>query len=140
MNSGSSRSHCIFTFKTCVTGADGVQRKSQTHLVDLAGSERAGRTQAMGDRLKEAAAINKSLTTLASVIRTLVDNAEGKKKEQLPPFRDSKFTYILKESLCGNSRTIMMAAISPSGEDFEDMFGRPTYPNHPCIRALSLDA
>eukprot|EP00405_Crypthecodinium_cohnii_P052743 CAMPEP_0206596292 /NCGR_PEP_ID=MMETSP0325_2-20121206/43472_1 /ASSEMBLY_ACC=CAM_ASM_000347 /TAXON_ID=2866 /ORGANISM="Crypthecodinium cohnii, Strain Seligo" /LENGTH=1717 /DNA_ID=CAMNT_0054107095 /DNA_START=132 /DNA_END=5285 /DNA_ORIENTATION=- len=120
MNNGSSRSHCIFTFRTAVTGEDGVLRKSQTHLVDLAGSERAGRTQATGDRLKEGAAINKSLTSLATVIRTLADNAEGKKKEQVPPFRDSKLTYILKESLCGNSRTIMMAAISPSGEDYEE--------------------
>lgn len=123
MNSGSSRSHCVFTFKTSVCGADGIARKSQTHLVDLAGSERAGRTQASGDRLKEGAAINKSLTTLATVIRTLAENSEGKKKEQVPPFRDSKLTYILKESLCGNSRTIMMAAISPSLEDYEETMG-----------------
>eukprot|EP00928_Gymnodinium_smaydae_P048720 TRINITY_DN3261_c0_g2_i1.p1 TRINITY_DN3261_c0_g2~~TRINITY_DN3261_c0_g2_i1.p1 ORF type:complete len:648 (+),score=101.19 TRINITY_DN3261_c0_g2_i1:57-2000(+) len=118
MNFGSSRSHCIFTFKTSITKADGAAKVSQTHLVDLAGSERATRTGAQGDRLKEGAAINKSLSALARVISALASNS-GKKKS-LPPFRDSKLTFVLKESLSGNSKTYMMAAISPSLPDFEE--------------------
>jgi len=116
MNATSSRSHCIFTFKTSVSEEGGNAKMSQTHLVDLAGSERAGRTKATGDRLQEAAAINKSLSNLARVISEL---AKGKKRNN-PPFRDSKLTYILKESLCGNSKTIMMAAISPSAIDYDE--------------------
>jgi len=88
---------------------------SQTHLVDLAGSERAGRTQATGQRLKEGAAINQSLSALSRVISEL-----SKKKKGNPPFRDSKLTYILKESLSGNSKTIMMAALSPNSADYEE--------------------
>lgn len=116
MNATSSRSHCIFTFKTSVQDPSGQAKLSQTHLVDLAGSERTKRTKASGDRLKEGAAINKSLSTLARVISALA----SKKKDTNPPFRDSKLTYILKESLCGNSKTVMMAAISPSKWDFEE--------------------
>eukprot|EP00929_Paragymnodinium_shiwhaense_P007842 TRINITY_DN111753_c0_g1_i1.p1 TRINITY_DN111753_c0_g1~~TRINITY_DN111753_c0_g1_i1.p1 ORF type:complete len:961 (+),score=278.41 TRINITY_DN111753_c0_g1_i1:71-2953(+) len=121
MNFGSSRSHCIFTFKTSVTAADGVAKISQTHLVDLAGSERANRTQATGGRLKEGAAINQSLSTLSRVISALAENAaKGGKNVKNPPFRDSKLTFVLKESLSGNSRTYMMAAISPSLGDYEE--------------------
>eukprot|EP00930_Biecheleria_cincta_P035247 TRINITY_DN24251_c0_g1_i1.p1 TRINITY_DN24251_c0_g1~~TRINITY_DN24251_c0_g1_i1.p1 ORF type:complete len:781 (-),score=210.65 TRINITY_DN24251_c0_g1_i1:31-2316(-) len=116
MNATSSRSHCIFTFKTNLEKKGSAAIMSQTHLVDLAGSERAGRTKATGDRLKEGAAINQSLSTLARVISELAK--KGKKKN--PPFRDSKLTYILKESLCGNSKTVMMAAISPNFLDFEE--------------------
>eukprot|EP00913_Durusdinium_trenchii_P007349 g6908.t1 len=91
----------------------------RTHLVDLAGSERAGRTKATGDRLKEGAAINQSLSTLARVISELAKSAKTKKKPN-PPFRESKLTYILKESLCGNSKTVMMAAISPNFTDYDE--------------------
>eukprot|EP00933_Yihiella_yeosuensis_P083384 TRINITY_DN9758_c0_g1_i2.p1 TRINITY_DN9758_c0_g1~~TRINITY_DN9758_c0_g1_i2.p1 ORF type:complete len:824 (-),score=198.33 TRINITY_DN9758_c0_g1_i2:256-2646(-) len=117
MNATSSRSHCIFTFKTSVSESGGVAKMSQTHLVDLAGSERAGRTKATGDRLKEGAAINQSLSTLARVISEL---AKKQKKKSNPPFRDSKLTYILKESLAGNSKTVMMAAISPNVLDYDE--------------------
>jgi hypothetical protein len=89
---------------------------SHTHLVDLAGSERARRTQATGDRLKEGASINQSLSTLAHVISEL---AKGSKKGS-PPFRNSKLTLILKESLSGNSKTVMMAAIAPSSADYAE--------------------
>jgi len=117
MNSTSSRSHCIFTFKTSVTSPNGKQTNmSQTHLVDLAGSERTSRTKAKGDRLKEGVAINQSLSTLARVISELAK----KTKHSQPPFRDSKLTYILKESLCGNSKTFMIAAISPSSADYDE--------------------
>ncbi|CAK0887114.1 unnamed protein product [Prorocentrum cordatum] len=117
MNATSSRSHCIFSFKTNLISGDQV-KLSQTHLVDLAGSERQKRTQAAGDRLKEGAAINQSLSTLARVISALADSS--KKKAANPPFRTSKLTHILKESLCGNSKTVMMAAISPSLADYEE--------------------
>lgn len=119
MNATSSRSHCIFTFKTSLTEPDQPSKVSQTHLVDLAGSERAGRTKATGDRLKEGAAINQSLSTLARVISELAKSAKSKKKPN-PPFRESKLTYILKESLCGNSKTVMMAAISPNFLDYDE--------------------
>ncbi|OLP84760.1 Kinesin-related protein 1 [Symbiodinium microadriaticum] len=119
MNATSSRSHCIFTFKTSLTEPDQPSKVSQTHLVDLAGSERAGRTKATGDRLKEGAAINQSLSTLARVISELAKSSKTKKKPN-PPFRESKLTYILKESLCGNSKTVMMAAISPNFLDFDE--------------------
>eukprot|EP00439_Symbiodinium_sp_Y106_P069546 s358_g11.t6 len=118
MNATSSRSHCIFTFKTSLTEPDQPSKVSQTHLVDLAGSERAGRTKATGDRLKEGAAINQSLSTLARVISELAKSSKTKKPN--PPFRESKLTYILKESLCGNSKTVMMAAISPNFLDFDE--------------------
>lgn len=116
MNSQSSRSHCIFTFKTSVRDASGQTKFANTHLVDLAGSERAKRSQATGDRLKEGANINHALSTLARVITALAN----KKSTQAPPFRDSKVTHILKESLCGNSKTVMIAAISPSVADYKE--------------------
>ncbi|CAK0804386.1 unnamed protein product [Prorocentrum cordatum] len=117
MNVSSSRSHCIFTFKTSLVEPDGTTKMSQTHLVDLAGSERVSRTKAEGDRLKEGAAINKALSTLARVISELARSGKNRGK---PPFRDSKLTHVLKESLCGNSKTVMMAAISPSAVDFDE--------------------
>jgi len=130
MNASSSRSHCIFSFKTVVSTVSelrtGVVEKSekmsQTHLVDLAGSERAGRTHATGDRLKEGAAINQSLSTLARVISDLAKQSAGVNKaiKTKPAFRDSKLTYILKESLSGNSKTVMMAAISPNYMDYDE--------------------
>jgi len=116
MNATSSRSHCIFTFKTSVSKkGDDISKMSQTHIVDLAGSERAARTAATGDRLKEGASINQSLSALALVISELTSKAKT-----VPPFRTSKLTHILKESLCGNSKTIMMAALSPSARDYAE--------------------
>lgn len=112
MNATSSRSHCIFTFKVEIEETAAGDRpkviKSWVNLVDLAGSERQKKTGAKGDVLKEGAAINKSLSTLAKVTSCL---AEGKGQ---PPFRDSKLTLLLRDSLSGNSKTIMMAAVSPA--------------------------
>mmetsp|Transcript_114371 Transcript_114371/g.220243 ORF Transcript_114371/g.220243 Transcript_114371/m.220243 type:complete len:562 (+) Transcript_114371:2-1687(+) len=122
MNASSSRSHCMFSFKTCITEKGKVAR-SQTHLVDLAGSERAGRTKATGDRLKEGAAINQSLSALARVISELAKMSDPKvknKKKIQVPWRQSKLTFILKDSLSGNSMTAMMAAISPNMPDYEE--------------------
>eukprot|EP00928_Gymnodinium_smaydae_P036088 TRINITY_DN2526_c0_g1_i3.p1 TRINITY_DN2526_c0_g1~~TRINITY_DN2526_c0_g1_i3.p1 ORF type:complete len:889 (-),score=227.36 TRINITY_DN2526_c0_g1_i3:68-2734(-) len=118
MNASSSRSHCVFTFKINMRTESGNGRfVSATNLVDLAGSERSKRTGATDERLKEGAAINQSLSTLARVISEL---AKASKKGIQPPFRDSKLTMILKESLSGNSKTFMMAAISPNAIDYEE--------------------
>ena len=94
------------------------EKVSRISLVDLAGSERAESTGAMGKRLKEGANINKSLTTLGKVISALADSTsrqeKKKKKGDFIPYRDSVLTWILRENLGGNSKTAMIAAISPS--------------------------
>jgi hypothetical protein len=105
MNPGSSRSHSIFTvmIETCVTDAAGEThyRAGKLNLVDLAGSERQKKTGAEGDRLAEAKAINLSLSALGNVIKALVS---GKAKHV--PFRDSKLTRLLQDSLGGNTKTV----------------------------------
>lgn len=91
------------------------EKVSKISLVDLAGSERQASTGATGSRLKEGANINRSLTTLGKVIAALAQQSEGKgkrKKEEFVPYRDSVLTWLLKESLGGNSKTAMIAAIS----------------------------
>ncbi|KAI3842968.1 hypothetical protein MKX03_020621 [Papaver bracteatum] len=115
MNSESSRSHSVFT---CVIESRW-EIDSTTHLrfgrlnlVDLAGSERQKSSGAEGERLKEAANINKSLSTLGLVIMTLVDLAHGKHRHV--PYRDSRLTFLLQDSLGGNSKTTIIANISPS--------------------------
>ena len=100
MNSESSRSHLVFTIQLNLNiNCDGLvcQKQSRLHLIDLAGSERQKNTGTKGDKVKEAGAINKSLSILGNVINALV---EGK----FVPFRDSKLTYFLKDSLGGNSK------------------------------------
>lgn len=115
MNRASSRSHAIFvlTMKQEVISNEGSKvRTSKFTLVDLAGSERQSKTDATGDRLKEANKINNSLLCLGQVINSLV----GKKKGKRPhvPFRDSKLTYLLRDSLGGNSKTCLVATVTPS--------------------------
>ena len=127
MNATSSRAHTIvaitFVQKTAATGPDqpGMTKTSIINLVDLAGSERAASTGAAGDRLKEGAAINQSLSTLGNVISALADQAaaDGKSKV-IVPFRDSSLTRLLKNALGGNSKTVMMAAISPADINYEE--------------------
>ncbi|KAF5206813.1 Kinesin, partial [Thalictrum thalictroides] len=115
MNSESSRSHSVFT---CIIESrreiDSVThlRFGRLNLVDLAGSERQKSSGAEGERLKEAANINKSLSTLGLVIMTLVDVAHGKHRHV--PYRDSRLTFLLQDSLGGNSKTTIIANISPS--------------------------
>ncbi|KAJ6772272.1 KINESIN-LIKE PROTEIN KIN-12C ISOFORM X1 [Salix koriyanagi] len=115
MNSESSRSHSVFT---CVIESwwekDSMNhfRFARLNLVDLAGSERQKSSGAEGDRLKEAANINKSLSTLGLVIMSLVDLAHGKHKHV--PYRDSRLTFLLQDSLGGNSKTTIIANVSPS--------------------------
>lgn len=115
MNHASSRSHCLFTFKTSVLRAGGLSVTSQTHIVDLAGSERVRRAKTGGKRLREGGAINQSLLALTQVISELAKTQGGR-----PPFRNSKLTHLLKESLSGNSRTVMLAAVSPSLADYDE--------------------
>ena len=116
MNAESSRSHLLFSIflSTSYTNNKGgaVEKTSRLHLIDLAGSERQKKTKAQGERIKEACMINKSLSTLGNVINALVENYEGKNK--YIPFRDSKLTYFLKDSLGGNSKTTIVANISKS--------------------------
>lgn len=110
-----------------------VQRTDIHSLIDLAGSERANSTGATGQRLKEGANINKSLTTLGKVISALAtasqaadSKGKGKKKaEDFVPYRDSVLTWLLKDSLGGNSKTAMIAAISPA--DYEETLSTLRY-------------
>ncbi|KAL8392812.1 hypothetical protein RB595_002842 [Gaeumannomyces hyphopodioides] len=129
MNDTSSRSHAVFTIMLKQIHHDMVtdettERSSRIRLVDLAGSERAKSTEATGQRLREGSNINKSLTTLGRVIAALADPKHqngGKKKRggggEVVPYRDSILTWLLKDSLGGNSKTAMIACIAPSDYD-----------------------
>ena len=116
MNRESSRSHLIYTLflSTEFEIGDGVivMRSSRMHLVDLAGSERQKYTNTQGQRIKEAGNINKSLSILGNVINAVIELNEGKTK--FVPFRDSKLTYYLKDSIGGNSKTVIIGNISQS--------------------------
>jgi pSer/pThr/pTyr-binding forkhead associated (FHA) protein len=137
MNDTSSRAHTLFQIVLTKTTIDKERGKatdkvSKITLVDLAGSERSKDTGAKGDRLLEGCAINKSLSTLGNVIAALVkrSNAKGKKKEQVfVPYRDSKLTLIMKESLGGNARTIMISALSPASVNYEETMSTLKYAN-----------
>lgn len=116
MNDRSSRSHSVFTatieaHRRSRSGATTV-RFSKLNLIDLAGSERVGRSGATGDQLTEAKSINRSLTVLGRVISALVDRQ--KKGTTHVPYRDSRLTFLLQESLGGNSRTAMVATVTPA--------------------------
>lgn len=123
MNATSSRAHTIVTieFKQILfINGKKSEKISVINLVDLAGSERAGSTGATGDRLKEGCNINKSLLALGNVINTLADKAMGKRKDVLPPYRDSALTRILQTALGGNSKTVMICALSPASINYEE--------------------
>lgn len=127
MNQESSRSHSIFTIYIevgeKVEGSDKPKyRAGKLNLVDLAGSERQSKTEATGQRLEEAKKINLSLSALGNVISALV--AGGKKHI---PYRDSKLTRLLQDSLGGNTKTLMIAAISPADYNFEETLGTLKY-------------
>jgi len=137
MNDTSSRSHAIFTITFVQAGyLEGMphETKSKIHLVDLAGSERANATGASGQRLKEGAHINKSLVTLGSVISALAE-ASVKALQTTPhkqvfvPYRDSVLTWLLKDSLGGNSKTIMIATISPADINHGETLSTLRYAN-----------
>jgi len=116
MNRESSRSHSVLTtiIESKSLSKTGVwnMKTSRFHIIDLAGSERSKNTNAMGERLKEAGMINKSLSALGNVINSLVERSEGKGRHI--PYRDSKLTFILRDSLGGNSKTVIIANVSPS--------------------------
>ncbi|KAI6056816.1 KIF16B [Marmota monax] len=138
MNDVSSRSHAIFTIKFTQAKFDSempCETVSKIHLVDLAGSERADATGATGVRLKEGGNINKSLVTLGNVISALADlsqdaaNSLVKKKQVFVPYRDSVLTWLLKDSLGGNSKTIMIATISPADVNYGETLSTLRYAN-----------
>uniref|UniRef100_A0A669ECT3 Kinesin family member 7 n=1 Tax=Oreochromis niloticus TaxID=8128 RepID=A0A669ECT3_ORENI len=135
MNPNSSRSHTIFTVYMDqrrgssrlygTAGSSGPQMlSSKFHFVDLAGSERILRTGNTGERLKESIQINSGLLALGNVIGALGD---PKRKGSHIPYRDSKITRILKDSLGGNSKTLMIACISPSSSDFDESLNTLNY-------------
>ncbi|XP_043925185.1 kinesin-like protein KIF3A isoform X1 [Protopterus annectens] len=128
MNEHSSRSHAIFTItiECSEKGVDGNMhvRMGKLHLVDLAGSERQGKTGATGQRLKEATKINLSLSTLGNVISALVDG-----KSTHVPYRNSKLTRLLQDSLGGNSKTMMCANIGPADYNYDETISTLRYAN-----------
>ncbi|XP_054741232.1 kinesin-like protein unc-104 isoform X2 [Anastrepha obliqua] len=135
MNETSSRSHAVFTIFFTQRRHDNMtdlttEKVSKISLVDLAGSERADSTGAKGTRLKEGANINKSLTTLGKVISALAEIASKNKKSKKAdfiPYRDSVLTWLLRENLGGNSKTAMIAAISPADINYDETLSTLRY-------------
>jgi hypothetical protein len=124
MNDTSSRSHAVFTIvlkqiQHDIFSDETIERCARMRLVDLAGSERAKATEAKGQRLVEGGKINQSLTTLGRVIAALADPRRHTRKgtREMVPYRDSALTWLLKDSLGGNSKTAMVACIAPSDYD-----------------------
>ncbi|XP_029048599.1 kinesin-like protein KIF3B [Osmia bicornis bicornis] len=126
MNEHSSRSHAIFliTIEMGSIGDSGGIRVGRLNLVDLAGSERQSKTGSSGERLKEASKINLSLSALGNVISALVDG-----KTTHVPYRDSKLTRLLQDSLGGNSKTIMVANIGPASYNYDETLTTLRYAN-----------
>eukprot|EP00759_Apiculatamorpha_spiralis_P036496 PhF_6_TR36567/c0_g1_i7/m.54014/K17914/KIF13; kinesin family member 13 len=131
MNAHSSRSHAIFQIQIQQkNGISGTLRTSTINLVDLAGSEKVGTSGATGDRLTEAKNINLSLSTLRKVIDVLIENSKFKAnspKRKIAPFRESVLTWVLSDSLGGNSKTMMMTAISPHIVNVEETISTLRY-------------
>ncbi|KAG7166998.1 kinesin-like protein KIF14-like [Homarus americanus] len=132
VNDKSSRSHAVFTIKLTQMQVEDVEgehlessKVSIINLVDLAGSERVAAAQSQGDRLKEGVCINKSLLTLGKVITALAES-EGRRRPFIP-YRESVLTYLLKESLGGNSRTAMIATVSPCNVYLEETLSTLRY-------------
>ncbi|EMC97820.1 hypothetical protein BAUCODRAFT_66073 [Baudoinia panamericana UAMH 10762] len=142
MNDTSSRSHAVFTLtlkqiQHDIATDSTIERLARMRLVDLAGSERANRTEATGQRLREGGNINQSLTTLGRVIAALADpkrqrasrltglQNQAKRRTEVVPYRDSVLTWLLKDSLGGNSKTAMVACISPT--DYEETLSTLRY-------------
>ncbi|KAF3690792.1 Kinesin-like protein KIF14 [Channa argus] len=133
MNDKSSRSHSVFTLVLTQTKTEFVEGEEHDHsitsrinLVDLAGSERCNSAQTSGDRLREGASINKSLLTLGKVISALSEQALTRKTVFIP-YRESVLTWLLKESLGGNSKTAMIATLSPAGSNVEESLSTLRY-------------
>ncbi|XP_059809987.1 kinesin-like protein KIF18A [Hypanus sabinus] len=130
VNATSSRSHAVF--QVYVKQQDRIAsisknlRVAKMCLIDLAGSERVTATKAQGARFREGANINRSLLALGNVINALAD---GKGKKSHIPYRDSKLTRLLKDSLGGNCQTVMIATVSPSSSSYEDTYNTLKYAN-----------
>jgi len=125
MNQGSSRSHSIFTItiESAESDADGEHiRVGKMNMVDLAGSERQSKTGATGETLKEATKINMSLSALGNVISALVDS-----RTSFIPYRDSKLTRLLQDSLGGNTKTVMCANIGPVDYNYDETLSTLRY-------------
>lgn len=132
MNDKSSRSHSVFTLVMTQTKTEFVEGEEHDHritsrinLIDLAGSERCSTAHSSGERLKEGVSINKSLLTLGKVISALSEQANGKRV--FIPYRESTLTWLLKESLGGNSKTAMIATISPAASNIEETLSTLRY-------------
>ncbi|XP_074117151.1 kinesin-like protein KIF18B isoform X2 [Sminthopsis crassicaudata] len=138
-NATSSRSHAVFQIyvkqQDCVPGLTQTFQVAKMSLIDLAGSERASNTHASGERLREGANINRSLLALINVLNALAD-AKGRKSHV--PYRDSKLTRLLKDSIGGNCRTVMIAAVSPSALAYEDTYNTLKYADRAKEIKLSL--
>ncbi|KAJ6654502.1 hypothetical protein lerEdw1_006809 [Lerista edwardsae] len=146
MNKDSSRSHSIFTINMEIyvvdeRGQDHL-RAAKLNLVDLAGSERQSKTGAVGERLKEATKINLSLSALGNVISALADG-----RCRHVPYRDSKLTRVLQDSLGGNTKTLMVACLSPADNNYDETLSTLRYAhraknirNKPCINEDPKDA
>ena len=130
MNATSSRAHTVVTIefvqKKMQDGKE-MAKTSVMNLVDLAGSERADSTGATGDTLKEGANINRSLSALGNVIKALADLSMGSKKKIVVPYRDSVLTKLLMNALGGNSKTIMIAALSPADINYDETLSALRY-------------
>ncbi|XP_064445899.1 kinesin-like protein KIF17 isoform X3 [Mirounga angustirostris] len=146
MNKDSSRSHSIFTISIEIYAVDERGKDhlcaGKLNLVDLAGSERQSKTGATGERLREATKINLSLSALGNVISALVD---GRCKHI--PYRDSKLTRLLQDSLGGNTKTLMVACLSPADNNYDETLSTLRYANRakniknkPCINEDPKDA
>ncbi|KAK3085516.1 hypothetical protein FSP39_004469 [Pinctada imbricata] len=131
MNATSSRAHTVntITFDQIIKNESGSETKKSSvmNLVDLAGSERADSTGATGDRLKEGANINRSLSALGNVISALADLSTGSKKKIVVPYRDSVLTKLLQNALGGNSKTVMIAALSPADINYDETLSTLRY-------------
>ncbi|XP_025776796.1 kinesin-like protein KIF14 [Puma concolor] len=132
MNDKSSRSHSVFTLVMTQTKIESVEGEEHDHritsrinLIDLAGSERCSTAQTSGERLKEGVSINKSLLTLGKVISALSEQAN--RKRGFVPYRESVLTWLLKESLGGNSKTAMIATVSPAASNIEETLSTLRY-------------
>ncbi|XP_015777124.1 PREDICTED: kinesin-like protein KIF13A [Acropora digitifera] len=133
MNTESSRSHAVFNIVLTRSEYDHQtesigEKVSKLSLVDLAGSERASKSGAEGERLKEGSNINRSLVTLGQVISSLADQSGGKSRKALHvPYRDSVLTWLLKDNLGGNSKTVMVATVSPAADNYEETLSTLRY-------------
>ncbi|OXB56652.1 hypothetical protein ASZ78_003943 [Callipepla squamata] len=138
-NASSSRSHAVFQIyvkqQDRVVGLCQDLQVAKMSMIDLAGSERASVTNTRGERLREGANINRSLLALINVINALAD---AKSKKTHIPYRDSKLTRLLKDSIGGNCRTVMIAAVSPSSLAYEDTYNTLKYANRAKEIKLSL--